>query len=300
MNMMIGAKKVQKMRKVVQSSVQDYSYDVKDFTSSPEREEIHLKAHDNQGLPPFLLNSIPKSGTHLLKQLLLGIPGMKHDPNKGMFGHMHYQTEAKLDAMDNLTNHEFVNGHLYYTSEWETFFNKRNMKQIFVYRDPRDVVVSYAYFIPTLKIHPLYDTFTQENFTHRDRIKFLIQGGHPTEKKWGYQHDVAEWFKSFSAWMSKPEVFSVRFEDLTSSDKSRIQAVHRIVKFLWGENPVPSTRPLIVWKMIQNINPQTSPTFRKGKIGGWRNEFDDELKALFKQKAGQLLVDLDYEKDENW
>jgi hypothetical protein len=251
------------------------------------------------GLHPFMLNSIPKSGTHLLKQILMGIPGMQHHPDKGMFGYYKYQPQKQLDQIKKLSHNEFVNGHLYYSPEWEAFFKGLNLKQVFVMRDPRDIVVSYAYFIPTLPIHPLYATFTQEGFTHKDRIKFLIEGGEPiTETKY-VQPDVTEWFTSFSKWSERENVFTVKFEDLTSQMK-KLHTVHRLVKFLWGHQPVPFTRPVMVGKMIQNINPGTSPTFRKGAVGGWRNEFDEELIALFKQSAGPLLIELQYEKDMKW
>ena len=41
-------------------------------------------------------------------------------------------------------------------------------------------------------------------------------------------------------------------------------------------------------------------TFRKGQIGAWKKEFTQEQKELFKEHAGQLLIDLGYEKDYNW
>jgi Sulfotransferase domain len=260
-----------------------------------------LKSAKLESLPPFLLNSIPKSGTHLLKQILLGIPGMKHNPDKGMFGHSHYQTDLQLERVKNLSNNEFINGHLFYSKEWEEFFKGLNMKQIFVIRDPRDVIVSYAYYIPTLKIHPLYDTFQQEGFTHRDRMKFLIEGGQPIDSKKPYQPNVKDWYTSFSDWMERDGVFSVRFEELIISEKERIQTLNRMVDFLWENNEsIFIDKSVLVDKMVENINPGTSITFRKGKIGGWKDEFDDELKSLFKQYAGQLLVTLQYEKDTNW
>ncbi|WLD94951.1 sulfotransferase domain-containing protein [Alkalihalobacillus sp. AL-G] len=254
----------------------------------------------NHTLPPFLLNSIPKSGTHLLKQLLLGIPGIQHHPDKGMFGHYEYQTEIQINRARNLPNNEFINGHLYYSKKWEHFFHDMNMKQIFVIRDPRDVVISYAYFIPKLPIHPLYTTFTQKGFTHRDRIKFLIEGGQPTDPKKAYQPNVQDWFTSFSDWMDKDNVLTIRFEELLSSPFKKIQTVNKIIQFLWEDRPVPFTSPILVGKMIQNINPTTSPTYRKGKIGGWREEFDDELKRTFKIIAGDLLIALNYETNQNW
>ena len=41
-------------------------------------------------------------------------------------------------------------------------------------------------------------------------------------------------------------------------------------------------------------------TFRLGQIGAWRYEFNAQQKALFKEIAGQLVVDLGYEKDLDW
>lgn len=41
-------------------------------------------------------------------------------------------------------------------------------------------------------------------------------------------------------------------------------------------------------------------TFRKGQTGGWKKHFTSDQKKLFKKVAGQLLIDLGYEKDFNW
>jgi hypothetical protein len=49
-----------------------------------------------------------------------------------------------------------------------------------------------------------------------------------------------------------------------------------------------------------SIDPQRSPTFRTGKVGSWRSQFSPENKALFKEIAGDLLVRLGYEQDNNW
>ncbi|WP_257349092.1 sulfotransferase domain-containing protein [Pseudalkalibacillus decolorationis] len=255
---------------------------------------------EEHSLPAFLLNSIPKSGTHLLKQILLGIPGMKHYPDKGMFGHYEYQTDIQINRAKNLEDDEFINGHLFYSNKWEEFFNDINMKQVFVIRDPRDIVVSYAHFIPTLPIHPLYATFTQKGFTHRDRIKFLIEGGQPIDPRVAYQPNVNDWFTGFSEWMVKYNVLTIRFEDILSSPLTKLKTVNKIVQFLWDGRRVPGTSPIMVKKMIQNIDPISSPTYRKGKIGGWRKELDTDLKDTFKNIAGDLLISLNYEKDHNW
>ena len=46
-----------------------------------------------------------------------------------------------------------------------------------------------------------------------------------------------------------------------------------------------------------SIDPKRSPTFRSGKAGGWRTQFSPENKQLFKDIAGDLLVQLGYERN---
>jgi hypothetical protein len=52
--------------------------------------------------------------------------------------------------------------------------------------------------------------------------------------------------------------------------------------------------------LVGAIQPGRSRTFRSGKTGGWREQFTEEHKALFKDIAGDLLVRLGYEKTNDW
>jgi Sulfotransferase domain len=40
--------------------------------------------------------------------------------------------------------------------------------------------------------------------------------------------------------------------------------------------------------------------FRKGVAGDWKNAFTAEDRKVFKEEAGDLLMELDYEQDDNW
>jgi sulfotransferase 6B1 len=59
------------------------------------------------------------------------------------------------------------------------------------------------------------------------------------------------------------------------SDESRRAALMRIVEYLWQGLTPPVSYKEMVRLMESNINPQNSVTFRKEKIGSWREEFDD-------------------------
>ena len=43
-----------------------------------------------------------------------------------------------------------------------------------------------------------------------------------------------------------------------------------------------------------------SSSYRRGRVGDWRNEFTPEIKDLFKEHAGDWLVKLGYEKNNDW
>jgi hypothetical protein len=63
---------------------------------------------------------------------------------------------------------------------------------------------------------------------------------------------------------------------------------------------IPTPRKTALSILVDAIQPRRSHTFRSGKTGGWREQFTEEHKALFKDIAGDLLVRLGYEKSNDW
>jgi sulfotransferase 6B1 len=54
-------------------------------------------------------------------------------------------------------------------------------------------------------------------------------------------------------------------------------------------------------QIVRKMYGKGSLTFRKGQSGDWRNHFTDAHKRDFKETAaGELLIELGYEKDANW
>jgi hypothetical protein len=100
--------------------------------------------------------------------------------------------------------------------------------------------------------------------------------------------------------MDDPETLTVTYEELMVSISSRRKAITRIANYLWEDLSPPVPIPNMVNLMEKSVNPGRSPTFRKGQIGNWREEFDEELIRTFKQVAGGELIRLGYEKDDKW
>jgi hypothetical protein len=63
---------------------------------------------------------------------------------------------------------------------------------------------------------------------------------------------------------------------------------------------IPTQRKKALPVLLEAIQPRKSHTFRSGKTGGWRGHFTDQHKKLFKDVAGDLLVRLGYEENNDW
>jgi hypothetical protein len=107
-------------------------------------------------------------------------------------------------------------------------------------------------------------------------------------------------FRRRLSWMNERRCLTVRFEDLIGSagggDSAKQIAQIRIISDFLNIN----INERDIYHIKDNIFSSQTATFRKGQVGSWREEFSDEHKIVFKDVAGQLLVDLGYEKDFNW
>lgn len=196
-----------------------------------------------------------------------------------------------------------------------------------VIRDPRDILVS-SYFSDKYS-HPVY---RQEFAQFREQLN-------ATEFDTGLRLELdrrtAE-FTALAGWNYRnPRVHETRYEMLTTApfeEFSRIltflgipmlsdgaparfaqmqlaanRALHRIgIPFRVRGLPPAWLRETIAAQSFQKLagrKPgQEDPKshYRKGVAGDWQNYLKDENKALFKERWGQLLIDLGYETDLNW
>ena len=109
--------------------------------------------------------------------------------------------------------------------------------------------------------------------------------------------NIAERFAPYLGWLDHPEVLSIHFEDLMND---RAATLTRILDHFLTRVPLQTPRQPDFGFLESSINPTKSPTFRSGKTGEWKQHFTDEHKKIFKDVAGDLLVTLGYEKNNDW
>lgn len=247
-------------------------------------------------LSPFFVNTIPKSGSHLLRQLLQGLPQVTHDWDRHWYfeGHSN-QIQEHQNRLQTLKNNECAFGHVFYSDKWAAMLNQLGMKRMFLYRDPRDVVVSYVYYVMNkLQTDVFYPYFSRCS-TQQDRYRAVIEGF----KDGPYRRPgINEWYGRFMKWSKDEQALVIKFEDLVG--ENRTNECEKIINYLIPSIKEESAVRSLIEGMKANVKPERSLTFRKGKTGGWRDEFDEELKNLTKEHCGQLLKDLGYETAADW
>jgi len=260
--------------------------------------------------------TIPKSGTHLLSKCINLLK------NKTVTDHVNPKKPSKSKKCINITQKIFIDSqddrildriiekshkgqsfasyHLVHSTIHEELLLKTAQVGLLLIRDPRDQLLS---FINWVCEHSIRDTKTF-NKTLLDFIDgkkrsdvHVVRMHSLSNFIWSF--GIAEYYKLFLPWMSLKEFYTVRFENLVGSkgggsDELQEQELSNIARHL----NIPLSKERLEHTKA-NLFGGTN-TFKKGQIGSWKEHFTPQHKAAFKRVAGQLLIDLGYEKDLNW
>jgi hypothetical protein len=257
-----------------------------------------------RGVPVLFANSFPKSGTHLLTQVLQGFPNIGPAVDSGLpavvtfegdTGRARPEGEILADLRRFLPG-DIGYGHVHALPGPLDLLCQDGYAACFILRDPRDVVVSHVHYITEMEpdhIHHHY--YAEELLTFDERLRTSILGLPDPNIPFP---DIRSRFEPYLGWLDRPQVLTLRFEDFILD---RAQTIERVLAHAEQRGfPLMLERQSALGLLDASINPQRSPTFRSGKIGGWKNKFSEANKAIFKDTAGDLLIRLGYEPDNDW
>ncbi len=184
---------------------------------------------------------------------------------------------------------QFVTAHCVHTPELADLLREQGMRTVCILRDPRDVAVSQMHYIKRLKKHPVHEGFAALP-TDGERLMFSIRGGELGGRE---MLSLDERYRRFSGWASEEGAVVVRFEDLVGprgggSAGAQRRAVGKVAAHL-GVAADEAT----LARVGEGIFGE-GQTFRKGMIGGWREEFSAEHERAAEEVAGPLLAELGY------
>jgi hypothetical protein len=252
--------------------------------------------------PPIFGNSKPKSGSHLLLQILNGFTQIMPyryvdaDPIRTIEKDGRRKTKEEiLVELTHLPRGVIGWGYLEATRENASFLTEPGRVNYFIYRDPRDMLVSQVFFATDMHdehgMHAYYKSLPDFGA----RLNVAIIG---IDRDGLKMVSVKQRYEGVFQWLEQKNVMCIRFEDLINNRDVTLNVMLNEVEKTGYKIPTPREKALSI--LVEAIQPKKSHTFRSGKTGGWREHFTEEHKKLFKDIAGDLLIRLGYEKDNDW
>ncbi len=253
--------------------------------------------------PRLCGGALPRAGSHLLHQGLLGFASIGPFVDPGAPPVNRDAANRKRDEAGILAQLAAMRpgdiryGYLKYHESYRRYLTASGWATLFIIRDPRDMVVSLMHYIADRQTkHDFHQAFQTIWTTPKARLEAIL-----TEARLPHSRlsNPAERYAKYEAWMAFPEVFTVRFEDLILNRRETLGRVLDLVQQR-GAWTLTLPREQALDALEAAIQPHRSGTFRKGQPGEWRQWFDDDLKRLFKERTGDLLIRLGYERDHDW
>ncbi len=133
---------------------------------------------------------------------------------------------------------------------------------IYVLRDGRDAMVSYAHFVLTM-VKPPEGGVTPELF--RNTLRDLL-----LEERSPY----GSWAENVLAWAARPGVVVVRFEDMVLDPGGVVDRALAAVR-------CPAKRTSDGVPTFDGMKKEDAKLVRRGQPGSWRDEFPSDLLPLF-------------------
>ncbi len=255
------------------------------------------------GWPVLLGISFPKSGTHLLDQILLGFSRVAPFARRLHSFYAEYEgasgrkraPEQALAWLDSLHSRDVASAHLFARPAAVARVISPSFVPYFIFRDPRDVAVSHVFYVTEMEPGHVHHDYYRSLTSFDERLRVSILGRPDAGVEFP---NLAERFDPYLGWLEQDEVMKIRFEELVHDRRATLG---RIAEHLLRRvNTLQTPRELLIETLETSINPKKSPTFRSGKTGEWKKYFTPEHKRIFKDVAGDLLIRLGYEQGHDW
>jgi len=252
--------------------------------------------------PHIFGNSKPKSGSHLLLQILNGFTQIMPyayvaaEPIRTINKDGGRRTADRVTAdLQRVPRGVIGWGYVEASPENVSVLCQPGRVNYFIYRDPRDMLVSQVFFATDMHEEHGMHAFYKSLPDFGERLKVAITGINRDGLK---MVSVRQRYEGVFEWLEQKYVMCIRFEDLIEDRDVTLNAMLDEVEKTGYK--IPATRDKALEILVKAIQPKKSHTFRSGKTGRWTEHFSEEHKNLFKEVAGDLLVELGYEKSNDW
>ena len=254
--------------------------------------------------PRVFINSLPKSGTHLLTSLLDSTAEIKSsgrhlktvDFDLGTAGQSFCLNVNKFqNETSKVRGRQYYSAHFPWDESFKDVLESNQLKYLNMIRDPRDMIVSRYYYIMGLKRHHLHD-FLNNNFRNEEeRILALING--PTSNISDKNPSFVPYriiLKWFMGWQKATCAMTIRYEDIigprgNTSEAHQVETISQILKHL---------SIIKTDSEIQDLIPKflgiKTATLRNGRSGEWRSRLSEPACNAVTEHLNDLIHEMGY------
>lgn len=240
----------------------------------------------------LFLAGLPKSGTTWMENMLASYPGFTPIMPYQVTKHeMEYKSSLKYDLPERTfiplkTGLFVIKMHIYGSKHNVNILRRNNIKYCIIYRDLRDAAVSHCFYVKSTPWHPESQEYRKYDIKGCLKIFSLKR-----------LDEWVNWIKTWKENRDKEQSLEITYEKLLTDTANTLKKVAQFFGLDDSDD--------VLYSIIENYNfsklkKKDSIFFRKGITGDWKNYFDNEIKDKFKEKAGELLRDLGYEKNLDW
>jgi hypothetical protein len=249
--------------------------------------------------PILFIAGLPKSGTTWLENMLVSYPGFHqltpYDAVRYELNHGESHSYSLPDGFFERYRNRLlvIKLHLAGSRHNTESLKAANIKYVILYRDLRDVAVSYCFYVPRTPWHPDFPLYRDLSLPERLRC-FADQ----------HLNAYAEWIRLWHQ-NRDPELSAIiSYESLVAQPR---QIMTSIADHFCLDSSSEVISAIVTQHSLKGQSPGTGSSstkmgsvVRKGQAGDWRNHFTPEIKEVYKKAIGQFLIDFSYEADFSW
>src|SRR5215216_7886501 len=202
----------------------------------------------SNGLPVLIGISFPKSGTHLLDQILLGFSKVAPYARRLHSFYAEYEGESgrkrspeqAIAWLDSLSPCDVASAHLFARPGAVARICSPKFVPYFIFRDPRDVVVSHVFYVTDMEARHVHHDYYQSLPDFNSRLNVSILGKLDPIIEFP---NIADRFAPYLGWLDQPSVMKIHFEDLIND---RAVTLNRIIDHFLSRVPLQASRELLL------------------------------------------------------
>jgi Sulfotransferase domain len=300
------------MNKILEKSLKDYlpsnlALFIKKNLVSNSRYLIQLK-QAKKGFKEFghlypqniiFVAGLPKSGTSWLKKMICSYQGYQEvmipEANSYEISHSgSHNFDLPDDTFSRFANKLVVLKLHVHGSEHNINLLKNNqIPFIIIYRDLRDVAVSYYFYVKQTPWHSEHKLY--KNLCIEDGLKLFANS---------LLIPYVRWIESWENNANSSLKLILRYEDLLVNSEAELL---NVAKHCNLDSSVSKITEIVTVNSFANLsggrnkgNESQNSFFRKGIAGDWKNHFTPSVKSIYKEKIGEFLIKFKYENDLSW